>query len=641
MRSLFFCLMLSCALARAQEPPPLEAYGKLPRFGLYALSPSGKLAAARMVEDDYDAIIVIDVDEREQVAGVDASAVKPRRIQFVDEDKVVLIAGQTVRRRNVKGRSYYYGHAYTFDLEAGKVRALMERARNLYPHQGGLGRIIGRDPDSPTIYMPAYVGPDNPGYGIYAVRLDQSREDLIARGDKTTIDWFLGKDAKPIVREDFDDKENLHRIWLVDEEGGDPSLVFERATEIRSYSTVGVTADRDALVLLSSSRASGARSYYLLSLVDGSINGPVLAREGLDIARVITDINRVVYGVEYAGFKPSYAFFDDDLDSRVSIAQQRLKGVASHLVSWNADFSRLLFRIEGGWSSGAYVVFDKDDPEPVVLGMTRPAITREFVAPVEIFDYEARDGRIIPALLTGHAEVREAGNAPLIVMPHGGPRSHDEFGFDWMPQYFASRGYLVLQPQFRGSTGFGHDHMTAGTGEYGGKMLSDIDDGVLHLIDEGIVNPERVCAVGVSYGGYAVLAAGAFSAELYRCIVSIAGVSDIPKKMSRVKSTRGGDNMSIDYWEQFYGAEISDKAVLRSISPAYHSESFQAPVLLIHGEHDTSVHIEQSKRMNRALRKAKKDVTFIKLKGEDHWLTKEASRIETLRAVAEFIEQHL
>lgn len=642
MKTLSFALaIILSSHALAGELPPLEAYGKLPRFGLYALSPSGRLAATRVVEDGRDAIMVIDVDAQDYLVGVDASKVNPRWIRFAEEDKVVLVAGQTVQSWNVRGGSYYYGHAYTFDLASNKVRRLMERAKGLYPHQSGLGKIIGHDPVSRTVYMPAYVGSDTPGYGVYAASLDKKREKLVVRGRSDTIDWFLDANGKPIVREDFDDKANVHRIWRVDEKGKTQTLLYEEETELKGYSTVGVTPDRDALVLLTSSIQSGGTSYYLLDLEHGAITGPVLGREGRYIQRVVTDINRVVHGVEYSGFKPTYAFFNEDLNSRVAVIQQRFPGLASHLVSWNRDFSRLMFKIEGGWSSGAYAVFEQGNPDPFVLGRTRPEITQEFVAPVEILSYVAGDGRSIPALLTGRADVREAGNAPLIVMPHGGPRAHDEFGFDWIAQYFASRGYVVLQPQYRGSDGFGYDHMSAGDGEYGGKMLSDIDDGVRHLVATGVADPDRVCSVGASYGGYAALAAGAFSADMYRCIVAIAGVSDLPKKMASLSFRRGREDSSIDYWEKLYGVEVSDKDALKAISPAYHAESFQAPVLLIHGEQDTSVKIDQSSRMNRALRKAKKDVTFIKLKGEDHWLTQEESRVETLRAVAEFIERHL
>ena len=632
---------LLSAQASANDLPPLEAYGELPLYDMYKLSPTGNLAAARVTYENNDRIVVVDVDSRQALLAVGAEKVNPRWIRFVEDDKVVLVAGQTVRNMRVRGGSFYYGHAYSFDLSTEKVRPLMQRAKGLYEFQGGLGRIVGRDPESQTLYMPAYAGTSTPSLGIYAVSLDKIREKLVVRGNSHTIDWFLGIDGKPIIREDFDDKDNVHQIWLVNEKGRSEKLLYEEETEVRSYGTVGVTPDRSSLVMLTSSEDSGARSYYLLNLETSEISGPVLVGSGLDVERVITDINRVVFGVEYSGFKPTYAFFDENLNDRVAVAQSRLPGVASRLASWNEDFSRLLFEIEGGWSSGGFLMFEDGVQQPVVLGRSRPTITKEFVADVEITQYAASDGWVIPALITSRSDVREAGNAPLIVMPHGGPVSHDRYGFNWIAQYFASRGYVVLQPQYRGSDGFGYEHMVAGEGEYGGKMLTDIDDGVRHLIAEGIADPERVCAVGASYGGYAALAAGAFSAHAYSCIVSIAGVSDIPKKMNRARSTRGSDDWGIDFWEELYGVAASEKEVLRAISPAYHADSFQAPVLLIHGQKDTSVNIGQSTRMNRALRKAKKDVTFIKLDGEDHWLSNEETRIETLRAVAEFIEQHL
>ena len=147
--------------------------------------------------------------------------------------------------------------------------------------------------------------------------------------------------------------------------------------------------------------------------------------------------------------------------------------------------------------------------------------------------------------------------------------------------------------------------------------------------------------IGASYGGYAALAAGAFSPEIYRCIASIAGVSDLRKMLLRKRSESGRDNWVLDYWEGLYGAGASDKDILRSISPAFHADSFNAPVLLIHGKKDTVVNIEQSKMMRKALRKAGKDVTYVELKGEDHWLTQEDTRIETLQAIAEFIDEHL
>jgi dipeptidyl aminopeptidase/acylaminoacyl peptidase len=172
-------------------------------------------------------------------------------------------------------------------------------------------------------------------------------------------------------------------------------------------------------------------------------------------------------------------------------------------------------------------------------------------------------------------------------------------------------------------------------------MQSDVDDGVNYLVEEGLADPERVCIVGASYGGYAALAAGAFSPSMYRCVVAIAPVSDLHRMMRRERSDHGRDHWVLDYWERLQGADLSQKDTLKSLSPAFHADAFTAPVLLLHGKKDTVVPIEQSKIMNKALKKAGKDVTFIQLKGEDHWLSQPDTRLETLRAIAAFIDEHL
>ncbi len=629
-----------CAIANAQELPPLEAYGRLPEYDMYELSPSGKLGATRLTADGRDLVVVFDVDTAAFVSGADAAEVNPRSLRFIDDNQLVLVAGRTIKSFAVRD-SFDYSSAYALNISNKDVCVLLRKAEELYPYQSGLGRIIGSDPESSTVYMPAFAGSAAPALSVFKADLETSRGRVLFKGNSRTIDWFLDGQGKRLVREDFDDRKNVHKIFVYPRDSGKPRLIYEEQTDIPRFGAVGVTEARDALVLLSRAGGTGSVSYYLMSLENGEISGPLFTESERDIERVITDIDRVVYGVEFAGFKPTYAFFDEELEERVKTVQSRLEGVSASLTSWNHDFSKLVFEVAGGWSSGAYLMFDDVYGSPKVLGQMRRDIGPEHVATVEIIDYTARDGLSIPALLTARPDIREAGKSPLIVMPHGGPEAHDRFGFDWMAQYFASRGYLVLQPQFRGSDGFGNTHLLAGRGEWGGKMQSDLDDGVEFLVEEGIADPERVCMLGASYGGYAALAAGAFSPDKYRCIVAIAPVTDVRRMLSQERRERGRDNWVLDYWEDLYGAEASEKEELNSLSPVFRADAFKAPVLLIHGRKDTVVRINQSKLMNKALRKAGKDVTFIELKGEDHWLTQEETRIEMLRATATFIEQHL
>jgi len=235
-----------------------------------------------------------------------------------------------------------------------------------------------------------------------------------------------------------------------------------------------------------------------------------------------------------------------------------------------------------------------------------------------------------------------AGAHPTIVMPHGGPASYDAIGFDWMAQYFANRGYVVVQPNYRGSDGFGHAFRLAGHGEWGrGVMQHDVTDALTAAVNSGISDPERVCIVGGSYGGYAALAGGAFTPELYKCIAAIAPVSDLPRMIYDERRDSGRDSWVVAYWTDAIGDVKAERDRLEEISPANFAEAFRAPVLLIHGNDDTVVPYRQSKTMERALERAGKDVELVKLKGGDHWLSTSEMRLDTLRALDAFVSKHL
>jgi len=257
--------------------------------------------------------------------------------------------------------------------------------------------------------------------------------------------------------------------------------------------------------------------------------------------------------------------------------------------------------------------------------------------------YQARDGLSIQAILTLPPGYNQDTDPPLpaIVMPHGGPAAYDRFDFDWMAQYFANRGYAVLQPNFRGSTGFGLAFERAGDGEWGGKMQDDITDGVKALASSNYIDPNRVCIAGASYGGYAALAGAVFTPELYECVVAIAPVADLNRMLRDERRQSGKDHWVISYWENVMSDGDARRQKLDSISPVKFAENVQAPVLLLHGDDDTVVPFSQSKAMERALKRADKSVELVRLKGEDHWLSVADTRLQTLRAMDRFMSEHL
>jgi dipeptidyl aminopeptidase/acylaminoacyl peptidase len=209
-----------------------------------------------------------------------------------------------------------------------------------------------------------------------------------------------------------------------------------------------------------------------------------------------------------------------------------------------------------------------------------------------------------------------------------------------MAQSLASRGYAVLQPNFRGSIGFGRAFLEAAYGEWGRKMQTDLSDGITHLAGRGMVDPSRVCIMGGSYGGYAALAGVTLQRDIYRCAVAIAPVSDVQEFLGWRVSRGGRENADYRYWTRYLGVDAHTDARLREISPQRAAANGTAPVLLIHGRDDTVVPYAQSTGMRNALANAGRSVQLVDLRAEDHWLSSEPTRIQTMQAAVAFIEQH-
>ena len=200
----------------------------------------------------------------------------------------------------------------------------------------------------------------------------------------------------------------------------------------------------------------------------------------------------------------------------------------------------------------------------------------------------------------------------------------------------------MLQPQFRGSTGFGAAHRDAGFGEWGRKMQTDVSDGVRHLAAQGIIDPKRVCIAGASYGGYAAMAGVTVEQGVYRCASAVAGVSDLRRMLQREVSDAGGTRATatVRWWQRFMGAKSPNDTAVDAVSPARLAAKLSVPLQLIHGKDDLVVPFEQSRFMESAAKDAGKPVEFVTLAAEDHWLSRPATRIAMLEAQIAFLEKH-
>jgi dipeptidyl aminopeptidase/acylaminoacyl peptidase len=304
------------------------------------------------------------------------------------------------------------------------------------------------------------------------------------------------------------------------------------------------------------------------------------------------------------------------------------------------DRKKIVARIETPSTPPEYVMLNVDGPKLTRLGEAYPGLKDVPMGRLQATTFKARDGAEIPVYVTLPPGDQDIKNAPTIIFPHGGPESRDEPRFDYWSQFMATRGYVVIQPQFRGSTGFGKAHRLAGYRQWGKRMQDDVSDAVAWAVKEGLSDPKRVCIVGGSYGGYAALAGATLTPDLYRCVVSVAGVADLPRMIEQEKAAAGTARAAnVNYWSDHIGAD--DRAAMEAASPRRLADQVRAPILLMHGRDDTVVRFEQSTIMANALKAAGKPYKFVELKGEDHWLSRTETRQQMLTELEAFLREHL
>jgi dienelactone hydrolase len=302
-------------------------------------------------------------------------------------------------------------------------------------------------------------------------------------------------------------------------------------------------------------------------------------------------------------------------------------------LTWTEDRQTLLVEASSDVDAGTVYVWDRGAGKMYQLGRTYPELEPGQLAPMEEVTYKARDGLEIGAYLTIPKGAVRA-QLPVVVMPHGGPFARDTWGFDFLVQMLASRGYAVLQPNFRGSEYQGREFQEAGEGEWGRKMQDDLTDGVHWLMAEGIADPDRICIVGWSYGGYAALMGVIKSPDLYACAASINGVADLKRLRGRYSYDR--------YWRQQIDELLGvDRSTVDDYSPVSQAERVTAPVLIVHARDDGRVPFEHGETMARRLQAAERDVTMIEIAHGDHGLWNGDSRLQMLTALERFLSDHL
>lgn len=450
--------------------------------------------------------------------------------------------------------------------------------------------------------------------------------------------------------------------WMSDGQGhvrlfGTPELSAEAFTTGRVKWSYRTTNSRDwkSLTDYIDTDASGAPQFQPLA-IDGSINSLYALRKRngrmaltkieltdspvetvvaenprVDIEDVVRsgDGKRVV-GYTYVEDSRHTVYFDAEYQA---LSAALTRALPNHpmidFITASEDGNKLLLFAGTDTDPGRYYLFDKVKKSLGEIMAVRPNLAGRTLAAVKSVTYAAADGTSIPAYLT-LPPGREAKNLPAIVLPHGGPSSRDEWGFDWLPQFLAARGYAVIQPEYRGSGGFG-DSWLAQNGFKGWRTsIGDISAAAHYLEKEGIAAPNRVAILGWSYGGYAALQSAATEPSLYKAVIAIAPVTDL----SLLKS----ENQDFVDRNQIADVVGGGPNAMEG-SPVHQAAAIQAPVLLVHGDHDLNVGFAHSQRMQAALQSAGKQSEFLSFEGLDHQLDDNVARAQVLLKIGQLLDR--
>jgi dipeptidyl aminopeptidase/acylaminoacyl peptidase len=628
-------IALSLAAPAWAAPPPIEDYGKLPAVEHMEVSPAGDMLAfvasdgvhqqVRITKTNGDVLVtkgvgelkvwsIVWLGEGHLLIEVSRSAKAPdpsdyvRSVVEVSQSDIVNVAtGKAVAVfRNDAGASPTYGY-YGYTEVGGKAYGFFA---------GGTPSDSGRGFHA----------------SLYRVDLETGQGERVSGGSNFyRTDWLVDRGGDVAAHAEYETDTGEWRLYADPE---DRHLIDRAADPVGNIALIG--QGRQAGTVLVEMPPKGGGDWRFMEYSETTSAAPVELFAGFPVRDPIFAPRTGLLLGAVATDGKAIKLFDPKLQGRYDAVQRAFKGEEVDFVSASDDFSQLVVFTTGPGDSGTYFHVDLTTGKANAVGWSYPTILQSDVGEVREVNYKAADGLDIEGLLT-LPPGKPAKNLPLVVMPHGGPEARDYAGFDWWAQAFASRGYAVFQPNFRGSDGFGIAFRDAGFGQWGRKMQTDISDGVADLAKQGLVDPKRACIVGASYGGYAALAGVTLQHGFYRCAVSVGGVGDLSSmlKWDQLRSGEVSELMRIE--KAMMGVQSIGDASVAAYSPQRQAAKADAPILLMYGHDDTVVNPQQSLDMAAALKAAGKPVEMVEVADEDHWLTRQPGRIAVVKASVDFV----
>lgn len=624
--------------APPSQPFPVSVFARLPQIEAPRISPNGAALAAKIRSNGahYIAIVPLAAGGQPEIIARDGEFdqrgdTRAVSWRWADDDNLLITVSQ---RTDIDGERHDATRVIAYNRQTRRTTRL--GWDGAFANAGTILWVSRSGP--PRILLGRFAA--GRGYErlfnqqVVMVDVTTGRHEIVIQPQREIRNWYADGEGNIRLGTGFDARTG--RLTARYRSGGSGPFrtiirdITQRYAE-PPVPQIFLAGDR-ALV---TSRHEGFSAVYEMDLNTMQFVRRVFGVEGYDVAGMsANEEGNALQSVSYIDERMRARYMDPRLREVQQVLEESFGAGNIHLSSADRPRQNIIFRVAAPNQAGGYYLFNTESGDVRHIGWVNTELRDVALNPVRTIRYRASDGQSIQAVLTLPRN-RQARNLPLIVLPHGGPWARDYETWDIWAQPLAEMGYAVVQPNFRGSSGYGQAWEAASDGNWGMRMQDDLIDAITHLAGEGIADRRRVCIFGWSYGGYAASRAAQRDGRHYRCAITGAGVHDLPAMVAYDREYLGR------YGSQYIGSAASR---LADVSPSLRARDFSIPVLIVHGARDDRVPVAQSRTLVERLRRAGKvegrDFVYIEQPRNTHHLPLEEDRLQLLTEMERFLRRH-
>lgn len=628
-------LLLSAAQSLLAAQLPLETFFRKPQFAAFQLSPNGKELAA-----------LAPINGRMNLAVVDLATRQPRAVTAVHEQDVsgfIWANNDRLLFFMDKDGSESFG-IFAVNSDGSMARTLVEPFESQV--KSGHSQIRYTNILDVLVDEPEYVlvssndrRASNPD--VFKMNIINGRKKLVQRNPGHVTGWLTDWDGK-VVGAGYQDGLEVGFMRLLDPSRDEWETLVHGRFDEPLFMPAAVTGNPDVGYVVSNLTPDGKprdkAALYRYNFKTRQFGDLVYEQPQVDCCNVIqTRKKRDMIGISYEVGLPEIVYLDERWRALMASVNAALPETLNVITSTDLDETIGVVTATSATQPPRYYLYNFAENTLEWLADSRPWVDAAQMAEVRPVTFQARDGMTMHGYLTVPPG-SDRKNLPMVMNPHGGPWARDNWGYNPEVQFLASRGYAVLQVNFRGSVGFGMEHLNASKKQWGQAMQNDISDGVKWAIEQGIADPDRICIYGGSYGGYAAMAGLAFTPELYRCGINYVGVTDLPLLFETAPDSWAAGEARM---AELVGDPDQEKEFLEQWSPSNHADRIKAPVFMAYGLRDPRVNIRHAKLMEDGLRKNNVPYELMIKKNEGHGYRKQENMYDFYGRMETFLAEYL